>query len=121
MVVKEASHPEYCLFQLSKLKKKKTKMAVIGQTFCKFHQYGRYKFYLNCRHFHTQDTCFVQGCDTKSCTKRHPRLCLYYSTFNHSSFGSTCSYLHVDLKNYSDLITKLDPLKEELKNVLINL
>ena len=92
---------------------------------CQFNQYGHCKVGSKCDKFHTTVTCNNFPCQDNECSKRHPKLCMYFSAYGRCMFGDECSFLH-----YSD--SRVDPTASdglqqvvqavsELKNEVRNL
>jgi hypothetical protein len=95
----------------------------LASSVCKFHQHGHCKFGELCKHFHSQNNCFILNCDDSNCKDRHPRLCVYHMRFGHCRFGSSCSYLHTTLTPQTDvpeniLHNEIIKLKETLESVV---
>ena len=56
------------------------------------------------------DICSQSMCDKSSCKFRHPSNCRYYTRYGYCTFGTSCSFLHVNSERYSDIET----LKKDL-------
>ena len=61
---------------------------------CKHFQCGFCKFGESCQKQHIKDICLVQSCSSKSCVKRHPKNCKYFSIQQSCKFGDHCAYKH---------------------------
>ena len=86
-------------------------MAADPTLVCKFNRTGFCKFQENCRNLHINEICVENECNLKSCSKRHPRKCKYFSIFGQCKFGSRCAYLHIQ----SSSCLELKALKEEIE------
>ena len=87
---------------------------------CQFNQYGHCKLGSKCDKFHTILTCDNFPCQDSECSKRHPKLCVYFSAYGRCMFGDKCSFLHYSFGRVDH--TASDGLQEfvlavsELKN-----
>ena len=61
---------------------------------CKHFQCGFCKFGESCQKQHIKEICLVQSCTSKSCIKRHPKNCKYFSIQQSCKFGDHCAYKH---------------------------
>ena len=76
-------------------------------TICKFNKYGHCKFASHCRYQHDDELCHEDACDTKHCSKRHPKLCRFYLQYNRCKFGEYCSYIH-EVSKYEERCSRLE-------------
>ena len=61
-------------------------------------------------------TCNQPQCSDKTCLRRHPRACKYFSTFDSCKFREDCSCFH-KVKTYNGFAKKkFDMLKFELQS-----
>ena len=77
---------------------------------CKYFQCGFCKFGESCRKQHVKETCPAQSCTTRSCMKRHPKICKYFLVQKSCIFGEKCLYKHIDSSNQNDI----SDLKEKI-------
>ena len=87
---------------------------------CKHYQTGFCKFGVHCRKHHVIEMCNEEHCDKRTCERRHPNLCKYFSLNHFCKFGEMCSYKHVTSKNSSDtahLEIKIGELETCIKNM----
>ena len=95
---------------------------------CTNFKFGFCKYGQRCWKRHVETMCENSECDT-SCEKRHPIRCKYYQEYKRCKFGTYCSYKHetcdVDsIKNELDKVKlklknideKIDKKNEEMKN-----
>ena len=80
------------------------------QVVCKYFQCGFCKFGDMCRKEHIKEICPIQNCISKTCMKRHPKVCKYFSTQNRCKFGEQCSYKHEVNSNQNEI----SELKEKM-------
>ena len=62
---------------------------------CNYNKFGHCRFKGNCRKEHVDTICEANDCDMKTCNKRHPKACHYFSVFGRCKFGSFCDYVHL--------------------------
>ena len=79
---------------------------------------------------HENELCHKESCDQRSCRKRHPKVCKYFSQGNICKFGKDCGYDHkendknVKLDQFNLLVKETINMKAEievLKNNIANL
>ena len=80
------------------------------QVVCKYFQCGFCKFGDMCQKQHINKICSTQKCISKTCIKRHPKVCKYFLTQKSCKFGELCSYKHEVHSNQSEI----SELKEKL-------
>ena len=85
----------------------------MSATLCLHHQYGHCKFGVHCRNQHITETCANFPCVTTKCSKRHPKVCKFFSISGSCRFKESCSYLHKRVEN--DKIYALNKEVEKLK------
>ena len=76
-----------------------------SNTFCRFNLNGYCRYRDQCKYQHAKETCENTKCDQKSCMKRHPRNCKYYSEFGYCKFGDYCAFRHSRSENDSTLLS----------------
>ena len=76
---------------------------------CIFHDKGFCKFGDICRYKHYSVICDECKCPNKSCEKRHPRICRFFSEHNYCKFGTYCHFRHDN------------PLLEKIKSLEVTL
>ena len=63
---------------------------------CSHHMYGYCKFKERCEKQHVKGECkYLSACKSKTCKKRHPKVCKRYSLEKYCKFGTDCAYLHM--------------------------
>ena len=80
------------------------------QVVCKYFQCGFCKFGDTCQKQHIKEICSTKKCISKTCIKRHPKVCKYFFTRKSCKFGELCSYKHEVDSNQSEI----SELKEKL-------
>ena len=83
---------------------------------CQFHQYGYCKFGLNCRKYHTRDTCPNPYCSNNTCRLRHPKQCKFFVVNGRCKFAENCSFRHVSNEEIIKVAVEkeLGAFKEEI-------
>ena len=85
---------------------------------CRFSKFGYCKYKENCRKIHFNEICKETRCATKSCSKRHPKMCRFFQFYGNCKFGEFCHYNH-DLKENncgsSERIDKLEKTVTDFK------
>ena len=85
---------------------------------CKHFQTGYCKFREQCRKQHVTELCGIDNCKSKACTKRHPKVCKFFTAHNMCRYNEKCAYLHTITKEESDtaaLLIKVAHLEDTLK------
>ena len=59
---------------------------------------------------HIKEICLIQNCISKTCMKRHPKVCKYLLTQNSCKFEEQCSYKHEVPSNQIEILE----LKEKI-------
>ena len=75
-------------------------------TLCKHFQTGYCKFGAHCRKVHVEENCKTGDCDRKTCRKRHPKSCKFFTLHQSCKFGNMCCYKHITGETKSDLLSK---------------
>ena len=75
-------------------------------TLCKHFQTGYCKFGAHCRKVHVIENCKTVDCDRKTCRKRHPKSCKFFTLHQSCKFGNMCCYKHITGETKSDLLSK---------------
>ena len=70
---------------------------------CKYFQCGFCKFGETCKKQHVKEICSIKYCTNKSCTKRHPTVCKFFSIQKTCKFGDHCAYKHDAISNKSEI------------------
>ena len=89
----------------------------MSTTICLHHQHGHCKYGVHCRNLHTTETCDNFPCTTTTCSKRHPKICRFFSIYGRCKFNDSCSYLHKhgDIEKTGQLEKEIENLKAEIK------
>ena len=89
----------------------------MSTTVCQHHQHGHCKYGVHCRNQHTKETCYSFPCIETTCSKRHPKVCRFFSISGSCKFNSSCSYLHKHGHNekMKEVEKEVVKLKEEIK------
>ena len=94
--------------------KKKLKMEDVV---CKHFQSGYCKFLDHCRKHHITEHCQTKNCKLKACTKRHQKVCKFFTSYNVCKFGEQCSYKHSVTQEESDM-SKLENKMSNLEDTV---
>ena len=86
---------------------------VPAQSVCKFYQNGFCKFSQACCKIYVNQLCTTPNCNKQVCSKRHPKLCRYFSQNGHCKRGQKCAYKHLK----SETCVKVEEIETEV-NVL---
>ena len=65
-----------------------------GQKVCSYAKFGFCKLREDCENFHPKERCTAVSCDIDSCRKRHPKLCMNFSSSGTCKFGEFCKFDH---------------------------
>ena len=87
-------------------------------TVCLHFKFGYCRFRDNCRLNHDDALCDDEQCDITSCSKRHPKVCRYFTFFDRCKFGDYCRYRH--LKSRNSYENELLSLKNKLDQMETN-
>lgn len=93
-------------------------------TVCRYFQTGFCKYAETCRKHHVQKICSTTFCKNKLCTKRHPKPCKHFKSFNACKFGDSCAYTHHISKEESDymkLVTTVSTLENQVKDMCLKI
>ena len=77
---------------------------------CKHFKFGFCKFGEKCHKKHLKETCQTESCSLKTCNKRHPRTCKYFSVNQVCKFGDACSYSHKVSAHQSKICEQISSL-----------
>ena len=99
------------------------------QNVCRYFKFGFCKYLEKCRFPHVKEICENTECDARSCSLRHPRICIYYRDYRRCKFGEWCSFKHVEkisdieivdrIKNLEKLIAEKDEVISILENKIL--
>ena len=78
---------------------------------CKHFQTGHCKFGVNCRKRHISENCLNVDCLDKTCLKRHPKQCKYFSQIGSCRFGEECSYKHTLPSSHEHFSSQIQALE----------
>ena len=84
---------------------------------CKHFQSGYCKFRDHCRKHHETEHCQTKNCKSKACTKRHQKVCKFFTSYNVCKFGEQCSYKHSVTQEKSDM-SKLENKMSNLEDTV---
>ena len=65
-----------------------------AQKVCSYAKFGFCKLREDCENFHPKERCTAVNCDIDSCRKRHPKLCMNFSSSGSCKFGEFCKFDH---------------------------
>ena len=65
-----------------------------AQKVCSYAKFGFCKLREDCDNFHPKERCTAVNCDIDSCRKRHPKLCMNFSSSGSCKFGEFCKFDH---------------------------
>ena len=84
----------------------------------KHFQIGYCKFREQCVKQHVEELCEISNCKSKACSKRHPKVCKFFTQYNSCRYNEKCAYTHTVTTEQSDigaLLVKVDHLENNLK------
>ena len=90
---------------------------------CKHFQTGFCKFADKCKRRHEKEICPLTQCSSKTCRKRHPKLCKFFSLRGFCKFGDLCCYKHLNAESQNTphliaaLQTKVDEMEQMIKTL----
>ena len=84
---------------------------------CKHFKFGFCKFGEKCHKQHLKETCQTKDCHVKTCNKRHPRICKYFTVNQLCKFGDTkLSTQHCNiLEQISSLNATISSMSESIQ------
>ena len=90
---------------------------------CKHFQTGFCKFADKCKRQHEKEICQTTHCSLKTCRKRHPKLCKFFSLNHFCKFGDLCCYKHLIAESQSTphLLTVLQTKVDEMEQIIKSL
>ena len=86
-------------------------LAVDDIQVCKHFQTGHCKFGVNCKKRHISENCLNADCLDKTCLKRHPKQCKYFSQIGSCRFGEECSYKHTLPSSHEHFSSQIQALE----------
>ena len=78
--------------------------------FCKWETTG-------CNKVHLKETCLLEECDSRKCQKRHPKPCKFFIEGGNCKYGGGCKFDHRPPKHIRSLVSRLDALEKENRNI----
>ena len=84
---------------------------------CKHFKFGFCKFGEKCRKQHLKETCQTYDCQVKTCNKRHPRICKYFSVNQICKFGDTCCYKHKLSTHHCNILEQVSSLHATISSL----
>ena len=86
---------------------------------CNYQKFGFCKYKDLCKNLHLKETCInLSACvNSKSCQKRHPRVCKKQAIEGFCRFGATCAYHHQEKNNHVEINVKLEELEKTVKEM----
>ena len=67
---------------------------------------------------HVEELCEIANCKSKACSKRHPKVCKFFTQYNRCRYNEKCAYSHTATKEKGELaalLVKVDNLENNLK------
>ena len=61
--------------------------------------------------------CIENSCNIFDCEKRHPRVCTWYQEYGRCKFTSFCKFRHIDIKNFDDIVIKMEHNEKKLAEI----
>ena len=99
---------------MTKFRNMKSKMT--GEV-CMFDKFGFCKWGTSCNKVHLKETCLLEECESRKCLKRHPRPCKFLTDRGCCKYGENCRFDHRPPKYIRSLVSRLDTLEKENKNL----
>ena len=98
-------------------------MADFFHGICVFDYRGFCKNGGECLKKHLQEICKNRNCLGESCFKRHPKNCIFFTTFGDCRFAESCRYHHEEKSTHAmielkDNIKQLETLKAEITSMM---
>ena len=85
-------------------------------TICLHFKFGYCRFRDNYRLNHDDALCDYEQCDVTSCSKRHPKVCNFFTFFGRCKFGDYRRYSHLKARNsYENEIMSLKSKLDQLE------
>ena len=84
---------------------------------CRRNKYGYCKYGDKCQFRHVEQICSENTCDIFYCYKRHPRVCHWYQQYGRCKFTSFCKFKHTDIKNFEDIVNKMEHNENKLNEI----
>ena len=67
---------------------------------------------------HVEELCEIANCKSKACSKRHPKVCNFFTQYTSCRYNEKCAYSHTVTTEKSELdalLVKVDNLESNLK------
>ena len=87
---------------------------------CYFNKTCCCKYRDSCTKRHEDILCEDRNCNGTKCSRRHQKLCKYFSIYNECKFGDVCKFHHKD-ETSSELEDKIIKLEEALNRSNIDI
>ena len=84
---------------------------------CKHFQTGHCKFGGSCQKRHVPENCSKAHCLDKTCFKRHPKQCRFFSQAGFCKFGDFCSYKHTTSPSFGHFHLQIQALEVRIKGM----
>ena len=90
---------------------------------CKHFQTGYCKFAEKCKRRHEKEICQATHCSSKTCRKRHPKPCKFFTLNQFCKFGNLCCYKHITAESHNTPIllaalqTKVGEMEQMIKSL----
>ena len=84
---------------------------------CKHFQTGHCKFGGSCKKRHDPENCSKAYCLDKTCFKRHPKQCRFFSQSGFCKFGDSCSYKHTTSPSFGHFHLQIQALEVRIEDM----
>ena len=84
---------------------------------CKHYKFGFCKFGEKCHKQHLKETCQTEDCNLKTCHKRHPKICKFFSVNQVCKFGDACCYKHKLSASHCKILEQISSLQATISSM----
>ena len=84
---------------------------------CKHYKFGFCKLGEKCHKQHLKETCQTEDCNLKTCHKRHPKICKFFSVNQVCKFGDACCYKHKLSAGHCKILEQISSLQATISSM----
>ena len=84
---------------------------------CTHFKFGFCKFGERCNKKHLKEICQTEDCKLKTCNKRHPKICKFFSVNQVCKFGDACCYKHKLSAHHSNILEQISSLHATISSM----
>ena len=84
---------------------------------CKHFKFGFCKFGERCNKHHLKEICQTEDCNLKTCNKRHPKICKFFSVNQVCKFSDACCYKHKLSTHHCNILEQISSLHATISSM----